>query len=254
MIFWWLIFSYRVVKSFQWYWSPSNGSKFFLQGFEKLLKANQVLHPCVVVVDMKLDLLQQNENWKAYLNLFLSIGFKQTVTQPTKTTVHSESCMHHVLTNDHNIITPVLKTDISDHFGLLHEIKLFVEKKTAKKEVLTFRNFHKAIKNDDCCCKFPFRLLHELRKIDYNETHLDELIDKFTRTLKNHLDMYFPETASQPVERRAFRKWNSKRAKNVLKNAKNCSENFWTIKMKQIGSSIRNNPSYVPEPFGLQNI
>ena len=128
------------------------------------------------------------------------------VTQPTKITVLSESCIDHVLTNDHNISTRVLKTDISDHFGVLHETNFSVETKTAEKEAFPFRNFQKTFKNDAYCGKLLFKLLHELQKIDYIEKNLDELFDKFSRTLKNELDTYFPETISQPVDRRAFGK------------------------------------------------
>ena len=52
-----------------------------MQDFEKLLEATQVLHPCVVVDDMKLDLSKQNASSKTYLNRFLSFDFKQRVTQ-----------------------------------------------------------------------------------------------------------------------------------------------------------------------------
>ena len=121
-----------------------------------------------------------------------------------------------MLTNDHNIITRVLKTDISDQFGVLHGTNFFVETKTAKKGALTFRNFLKALKNDDYCCKLLFKLLHELQKIDYNEKNLDELFDRFSHTLKNQLNIYFLETISQLVKKRAFGNCKSKRVKKCF--------------------------------------
>ena len=175
-----------------------------MQDFEKLLEGNHVLHPCVVLGDMNNDLSRQSAISKAYINLFLSPGFKQMVTQPKKMTVLSELCLDHLLTNDHNIITRVLKTDVSDHFRVLHETNFIAETKTAKKEALTFRTFHKALKNDNYFCKFLLKLLHELQKVYYIEENLDELFEKLSRTLKRQLDMYFPETTSQPVERRPF--------------------------------------------------
>ena len=70
----------------------------------------------------------------------------------------------------------------------------FVETKTAKKEPLTLRYFYKALKNEDYCCNFLFRPLHELQKFDYKEKNLYDLFDKVSTTLKNHLDMHLPET------------------------------------------------------------
>ena len=112
---------------------PSNSSEKFLQAFEKLLEAKQILHLCLVVIDMNLDLLKQNAFSKFFLNLSLSIGFKQMVSQSTKRTVLNKSCIDSVLTNDHNIVTRVLKTDISDLFGVLPETIFFVETETAKR-------------------------------------------------------------------------------------------------------------------------
>ena len=75
------------------------------------------------------------------------------------------------------------------------------------------------------------------------------------RTLKNQLDMYFPQNTSLPVEKHAFGNWKSRRVENCFENAaKICSQKFWTVKMKQIGSSTRSNAEYVPERFGLQNM
>ena len=42
------------------YISPSKSLEIVKQDFGKLLEANPVLHPCVVVGDMNLDLLKQN--------------------------------------------------------------------------------------------------------------------------------------------------------------------------------------------------
>ena len=126
---------------------------------------------------MKKDLMKENIGSKAFTKLFSSVGLKQMVTQPTKITVNSESCIDHVLTKDHSIITRVFKTDISDLFGVLQETNFFAETKTVKKEALTSRNFHKDLKNDNYCCKFLFNLLHELKTFDYSEKNLNELID-----------------------------------------------------------------------------
>ena len=131
-----------------------------------------------------------------------------------------------MLTNDHNKNTRVLKTVISDHFVVLLETNFFVETKTAKKEALTFRNFNKARKNDNYCCTLLFKLLREPQKIDYNEKNLDELFDKFSRTLKNQLNMYFLETTSQPMERPAFGIWKSRRAKNCFKERQKLFRKF----------------------------
>ena len=108
-----------------------------MQDFEELLKSNQVLHPCVVVGDMKKDLMKQNAIPKAYLNMSLSIGFKQMVTQSTKITVRSESCKDHVLTKGHNKITRVLKRDISHQFGVFYE-NFFCRDKNRKERALNF--------------------------------------------------------------------------------------------------------------------
>ena len=97
--------------------------------------------------------------------MFLSIGFKQMVTQLTKLTVLSESCIDHVLGNDHNINKRVLKTDFSHHFGVLHETNFFVETITAKKEAATFRNFKKALKSDDYCFEFLCKFFHVLQNL-----------------------------------------------------------------------------------------
>ena len=57
------------------YNSPSKSSESFLQDFEKILEANQVLHPCVVVDERNVVLLKQNAVWKAYLKMFSTYGF-----------------------------------------------------------------------------------------------------------------------------------------------------------------------------------
>ena len=67
---------------------------------------------------MNMDLLKQSGISKTYLYMFLSFGLKQKVTEPTRVTILSDSCIDYVLTNDHNLITRVLKTDISDHLGV----------------------------------------------------------------------------------------------------------------------------------------
>ena len=93
----------------------------------------------------------------------------------------------------------------------------FCRDENRKKGALTFRNLHKAVKKDDYCCQFPFKLFHELQKIDYKEKNLNELFYNFSTTSKTQLDMCFPQTTSQQAERRAFQNWKSRRVENCIK-------------------------------------
>ena len=162
-------------------------------------------------------ILKQIAISKTFLNTFLPFGFKKLVTQPTKLTILSEPSIDHVLTKDQDVITRVPKADISDQFGVLQERNFFVERIIAKTEEFTFRNFKNALKKDDYCCKFLFKLLHELQKSNYNKKNRQELFDNLSRTLKNQKDLYFPETTSQLVEKRAFRNWNWRHVKICIK-------------------------------------
>ena len=134
-----------------------------------MLEEIELFHPFVIVGDMNMDLFKQNANSKTFSKRFLSLRFKQIVTQSTEVIVFSETCLDHVLTNDHNIYTRVLETNILDYFGVLHEANCFAGTITAKKEAFIIRNFGKVLKNDDYCCKILFKLLRELQRIDHSK-------------------------------------------------------------------------------------
>ena len=90
---------------------------------------------------------------------------------------------------------------------------------------MTFRNSKKALKIDNYSRKILFQLLHELQKIEINKKNLYDLFGN-SHTLKNQLDMCFPETTSQPVERRAFGNWKSRCVKNCIKKGQKLFAKF----------------------------
>ena len=97
--------------------------------------------------------------------MFFLMGFKQMFAQPTNKTVLGESCIDHVLTKDHNIITCVVKTYISDQFEDSNGTNFFVETMTAKNGGINFPLISKNLKIDNYCCKFLFELLSDPQKI-----------------------------------------------------------------------------------------
>ena len=95
-------------------------------------------------------------------------------------------------------LTTVCATDISDHFGVLHQTNFPMENKTQFQQTYCYRSLGKMISNNDHCCKFLFKLQHDLQQIDYENTGVEELFEKYLQTLKTNFDFYFPvKTAAQ---------------------------------------------------------
>ena len=138
--------------------------------------------------------MKQNAISTAYLNMFLSFGFKRMVTQSTKKLFVASPAMTTCSPKVTIKLIGCLKGISHINSGFCMKPFFCRDKNRKKKEPLTICYFFKALKNEDYCYNFLFRPLHELQKLDYNEKNLDDLFDKFSTTLKNHLDMHLPET------------------------------------------------------------
>ena len=121
-------------------------------------------------------------------------------------------------------------------------------------EALTFGNFREALKSDDYCCQFLFELLYELQRLITMKKKLDELFDKFSRTLKNQSDRFFPETTSQPVEKRAFGNWKSSRVKNCVKKRRKLFAKFLNSQNETNRQQYWKQGKLCTKRFALQNM
>lgn len=139
------------------YNSPSNSYYVFAEDFELLLSSIPSKSLTYITGDFNIDVLRNDANSTSYLQLCSSYNFLITnKVMPTRQTELSDTCIDHVVTNSDldNEKTQIIKTDVSDHYGILHVTGL-QEGKAPPPSQIYFRNFSK-LGDDIHCCKFLF--------------------------------------------------------------------------------------------------
>jgi len=142
-----------------------------------------------LVGDINLDLLKINENSRIsdYVDLLFSFGLIQIVTKPTRCTHNSATIIDHVITNSSSSTfeTPILVTKISDHFPLIHFVR--INKPQPPPKFISKRDFSQA--NLD---KFN----NVLSTINWNflseENDAQSAYNSFSALFNNLYELYFP--------------------------------------------------------------
>lgn len=106
------------------YRSPSSSVREFnalLQNYlETHCKHSSNTH--IFVGDINIDILEENDNCKEYLNILYECGFISTINEPTRL----NSCIDHIFLKSHismdMVIPLILRTDITDHFTIVLQI------------------------------------------------------------------------------------------------------------------------------------
>ena len=125
------------------YRSPNQTYSTFLENLDYLLNELRLLKRNPVIVgDFNFDILAKDEKPEvlSYKTLLKSFDLDFCLSEPTRVTENSATCIDHFITEDFYPVT-VIKTTISDHYALLGELPFLVEMPC--KTVIYTRNFKK---------------------------------------------------------------------------------------------------------------
>ena len=183
----------------------------FLDHFEKLLHfLNSLRSETVIFGDFNIDTLVDDTDSRKYTNLLKAFGFEIQNSLPTRITIHSKSCIDHIITQRNNIQTNTIKTTISDHFTVMADFCVKTES-YSNTHSYTFRNLRN-LKNENAV-NFLFFLNHELGKM--NETALiDDKVEYLAKTIMRCVDKYAPERKMNKLT--SNQSWITNEIKNLI--------------------------------------
>ena len=120
--------------------------------FEDLLLELKALSGEILLMgDLNVDIIGNQRNFFDYQNLLLSFDLEVQNFEPTRVTKSSSTCIDHIIAAEETQVTTINCT-ISDHFGLMCDLKIISEKQNVDSHHSDFN--YDLLLNDDYFLKF----------------------------------------------------------------------------------------------------
>ena len=103
--------------------------------------------------DLNVDIIGNQRNFIDYKNLLLSFDLEVQNIEPNRVTRISSTCIDHIIAAEETQVTTI-NCVISDHYGLLCDLKIILEKQNVNSYQSDFN--YDLLLNDDYCLKFLF--------------------------------------------------------------------------------------------------
>lgn len=106
------------------YRTPGSNLNLFIQCFENLLhkltlRTRAIPKKVLILGDFNINLLERNNKSELFINTINFFNLHPTITEATRITAHSQTCIDNILTNIKRYKTEVLNVGISDHTAQL---------------------------------------------------------------------------------------------------------------------------------------
>ena len=177
------------------YRTPDSVAALFLAKFESLLlfiskKFNSNTR-ILIAGDFNINILKPSRTQSDFLTCAQSYGYAHLITEATRSTITSSSCIDQIFANSliHIDQVKIFDSDLSDHTLQMVTIN-FNRKKCPTTKTVTRKNFNII----DHQKKFLNRLSKETWFDTFKSTSADEKFSFFTSKLQHHVDMSFPNT------------------------------------------------------------
>ena len=216
------------------YRHPHNNTSEFTSALDETLnildktKSNKVY----ILGDMNLDLNPNNLSISAleYLSTLQSHAFFSVITEPTRVTATSKTCIDHILTNDsRSLIKPgVFSYKISDHYPIFLTITNLNRNKTNAKDNYSYRNINSIngvnFRTDLEIALNP--ILVDINKSTVTHQKIDECFSRLVKSISDVIDIHAPIIIASRKQRRLQQ--NPWLTKGLLISIKNKQKLFKT--------------------------
>ena len=212
------------------YRHPKQNLNRFHLSFEKVLELLSCKNVTYYIGgDFNINLLQNENKVKAYIDMTYSLGAIRLITHPTRVTDNSSSLLDHVYTNNisgetHNYILP---DDISDHMPVIvcSDLALKHPKKYEASYVRDTKNFEAELFLEEL--SKSLHLLGETN-LPININEIDIYTDKFINIFQLILDKHAPlQKRSRKELKLKSKPWITKGLQKSIhrKNCMYCTKN-----------------------------
>lgn len=197
------------------YRTPNSKLDIFLESLDCLLQKltvrnRYVTKRVVIMGDFNVNILENNCNTESLMNTFRSFKLHHTISQPTRITDHSQTCIDNIFTNIKQYNAKVLDLGISDHTCQLISIEMDISFKE-KYWYIYKRNSNKYI---DIFIKYLTQISF---KDVYEEKNPDNAYTVFQNIISMINNLCVPKERIKVTYKRAAH-WKTK---GIMKASKN---------------------------------
>ena len=169
----------------------------------------------LILGDFNIDILNNTNTGNLYRNIVHQNGFQMLISQPTRETTTTKTCLDHIFTNSIDVFESgvVLKHNITDHYPVYCKLSTRIEAPKSEEVSQWDLSF---LRNDDAKLRFLFLLQQKLESSSiYNDPNPES-------SLKTFFDILYETTnkfaciKSSSCTKRSICPWISNKIKNAI--------------------------------------
>ena len=173
------------------YRSPNSPTPRFIKKLELLFdKARKEKKPILICGDFNIDLMKETSESQDLLTAISTSNFSHLITQPTRVTNHSSTCIDNFITNFSCKITTtgVIETDLSDHYAIFVSINFDTTDTTCSNKI----NFYRRNFSNDNLSLFVNNIRNQNWSTIFTETNVNNKYNNFINIISSHMNSCFP--------------------------------------------------------------
>lgn len=208
------------------YRSPNGELNIFFDIINQILnKITQINKYIYIYGDFNINLMNNTSAKKDFSNLIESYNLCFLITDPTRVTSRSETCIDNCITNTtENCRAYVVELNISDHMGIINEVQLHDSTaNNTETKIIKYRPYSK-IRANDCVNILKTYNWDELNALD----NTNDMFNYFFDICIKAIDYSFPIKTKTIKNTNKIKKWFTNDLKIMRDNL-----NFFTLLMKQ---------------------
>ena len=182
----------------------------FLENLDSMMENFSVKRvPTYILGDFNINTLAITVNTENYNNTISNNGFKHLITDPTRVTETSTTCIDHILTNStSNVEGKCVASHIADHYPV---VASFTSKE--HNTIATHATKHLFYHDVDASCRFWFLLSQRLKSLDIPHTDVNTSTENFIKILTQASEKF---TISVKLKDKCTKSWVTNRIKNAI--------------------------------------
>lgn len=150
----------------------------------------------IIAGDFNVDILSSTNDTKTFLGILDSFNLRITVTEPTRITQYTATCLDNIITNIDGITT-IIEEHLSDHSGQKFIFETSPSPKRQTKKKIRVYNQENHTKFEQLLEDTDWTVLRE-----YREHEINEMWNSFTNHFHDKFEMAFPLRTVRTVRTR----------------------------------------------------